>query len=71
MSENLGKPRRPRPVQIACHEWRRMKAVVIAGWMNKLSVNSLGRLKIRAAMLKYRSSQYQSGAAVPIFTWEI
>jgi hypothetical protein len=48
-----------------------MKAVVIAGWMNKLSVNSLGCLKIRAAMLKYRSSQYQSGAAVPIFTWEI
>jgi hypothetical protein len=43
VSENPGKPRRPRPVQIACHEWRRLKAVVIAGWMNKLNVNSPGQ----------------------------
>ena len=71
MSENLGKPRRPRPVQIACHEWRRMKAVVIAGWMNKLSVNSWGRLQIRVTTLKNAPPQHQSGAPVPDFAWEI
>jgi hypothetical protein len=71
MSENLGKPRRPRPVQIACHEWRRMKAVVIAGWMNKLSVNSWGRLQIRVTTLTNPSPQHQSGAPLPDLAWKI
>jgi hypothetical protein len=48
-----------------------MKAVVIAGWMNKLSVNSLGAALYFRATLKQAPPQHQGGAHVADFTWEI